>query len=127
MKNMNIAQKVLCHTIIHAASASAGAVGFGLAQVPLSDNAVIVPIQVTMTIALGQVFGLEFTKRAAAATAASASGTLLGRAASQLAAGWTPVAGNIINAGTAASLTEALGWMLAEDFAKRASTHCRTK
>lgn len=127
MKNMSITQKVLCHTIIHTAGASAGAVGFGLAQIPLSDNAVIVPIQVTMTIALGQVFGLEFTKRAAAATAASASGTLLGRAASQLGAGWVPVAGNIINAGTAASLTEALGWMLAEDFAKRAKASCCTK
>lgn len=124
MNNMNITQKALCHTIIHAASASAGAVGFGLAQVPLSDSAVIVPIQVTMTIALGQVFGMEFTKRTAAATAASASGTLLGRAASQLVAGWIPVAGNVINAGTAVSLTEALGWMLAEDFAKRAKAPC---
>lgn len=121
MKNMNTTQKALCHTIIHTASAATGAVGFGLAQLPLTDNAVIVPIQVTMTIALGQVFGLEFTKRAATATAASATGTLLGRAASQIGAGWIPVAGNILNAGTAASLTEALGWMLAEDFAKRAN------
>lgn len=125
MKNMNTTQEALCHAIIHTASAATGAVGFGLAQLPLTDNAVIVPIQVTMTIALGQVFGLEFTKRAAAATAASAAGTLLGRAASQIGAGWIPVAGNILNAGTAASLTEALGWMLAEDFAKRANMPCR--
>lgn len=125
MKNMNNTQEVLCHTIIHTASAAAGAVGFGLAQIPLTDNAVIVPIQASMTIALGQVFGLEFTKRAAAATAASAAGTLLGRATSQIGAGWIPVAGNIINATTAASLTEALGWMLAEDFSKRTSAACR--
>lgn len=126
MKNMNTTQEALCHAIIHTASAATGAVGFGLAQLPLTDNAVIVPIQVTMTIALGQVFGLEFTKRAAAATAASAAGTLLGRAASQIGAGWIPVAGNILNAGTAVSLTEAIGWMLAEDFAKRASVSCCT-
>jgi uncharacterized protein (DUF697 family) len=121
MKNITIGQRILCHTIIHGASASAGAVGLGLAQFPCADNAVIVPIQVSMVIALGQVFGLEFTKRTAAATAASASGTLLGRAASQLGAGWIPVGGNIINAGTAVSITEILGWMLAEDFAKKAS------
>lgn len=120
MKNMTTTQEALCHSIIHSASAAAGAVGFGLAQLPLTDNAVIVPIQATMTIALGQVFGLEFTKRAAAATAASATGTLLGRTASQLGAGWIPIAGNVLNAGTAVSITEALGWMLADDFAKRA-------
>jgi uncharacterized protein (DUF697 family) len=33
--------------------------------------------------------------------------------------GWIPVAGNIVNACTAASVTEALGWLLAEDFAKQ--------
>lgn len=120
MKNMTTTQEALCHSIIHSASAAAGAVGFGLAQLPLTDNAVIVPIQATMTIALGQVFGLEFTKRAAAATAASATGTLLGRTASQLGAGWILIAGNVLNAGTAVSITEALGWMLADDFAKRA-------
>ena len=121
MKNMTTTQEALCRSIIHTASAAAGAVGFGLAQLPLADNAVIVPIQVTMTIALGQVFGLDFTRRAAAATAASATGTLLGRTASQLGAGWIPVAGNVLNAGTAASVTEALGWILAEDFAKKAN------
>ena len=121
MKNMTTNQEALCHSIIHTASAAAGAVGFGLAQLPFADNAVIVAIQVTMTIALGQVFGLDFTRRAAAATAASATGTLLGRTASQLGAGWIPVAGNVLNAGTAASVTEALGWILAEDFAKKAN------
>ena len=63
MKNMTTTQEALCRSIIHTASAAAGAVGFGLAQLPLADNAVIVPIQVTMTIALGQVFGLDFTRR----------------------------------------------------------------
>lgn len=122
MKSMTTHQKSLCHAIIHTAGISAGAVGFGLAQLPLTDNAIIVPIQVTMTIALGQVFGLEFTKRTAAATAASAAGTLLGRTASQVVAGWIPVAGNIINASTAVSLTETLGWILADEFAKKANS-----
>ena len=54
-----------CHAIIHAASASASAIGAGLAQLPCSDTAVITPIQLTMTIALGRVHGLELSESAA--------------------------------------------------------------
>lgn len=121
MKNMTSEQEKLCHTIIHTASAAAGAVGAGLAQIPLSDKAIIAPIQLTMTVALGKVFGLEFTKSAAKAAIASTAGVSVGRTASQLAIGWLPIAGNVINAGTAVTLTEAIGWMLAEDFANQAS------
>lgn len=121
MSNLTSTQRNKCHAIIHAASASAGAVGAGLAQVPCSDNAIIAPIQVTMTIALGRVFGLELTDSAARASLASLAGTAIGRASSQVLLGWIPIAGNIINACTAASLTEAMGWLLAEDFAKEAA------
>ena len=127
MKNMTTQQELLCHTIIHSASASAGAVGFGLAQLPLADNAVIGPIQVLMTIGIGQVFGLELTKHIAAGMAASTVGKLLGRTASQVAAGWIPGAGNIMNAGTALSLTEAMGWMLAAEFASKSKSFCAVK
>ena len=74
-----------------------------------------------MTIALGKVFDLEFTKSAAKAAIASGAGVTIGRTASQVAVGWIPVTGNVVNATTAAAVTEALGWMLAEDFAKQAS------
>lgn len=121
MSYINSTQRGKCHAIIHTASASAGAVGAGLAQVPCSDNAIIAPIQVTMTIALGRVFGLELTDSAARASLASLAGTAIGRASSQVLLGWIPIAGNIINACTAASLTEAIGWLLAEDFAKEAA------
>ena len=67
MSCISPAHQAQCHTIIHAASASAAGVGGGLAQFLV---------------------------------------------------GWIPIAGNIINAGTAASITEALGWALAEDFAR---------
>lgn len=121
MSYINSIQRGKCHAIIHAASASAGAIGAGLAQVPCSDNAIIAPIQVTMTIALGKVFGLELTDSVARASLASLAGTTIGRAGSQLLLGWIPVAGNIVNACTAVSLTEAIGWLLAEDFAKGAT------
>lgn len=114
-------QRRQCHTIIHTASASAGAVGAGLAQAPCSDNLIIAPIQITMTIALGRVFGIELTESAAKAAITSVAGTTIGRTISQVLLGWIPIAGNIINASTAATITEAMGWMLAEDFASQAA------
>lgn len=111
-------QRGQCHAIIHTASASAGAVGGGLAQIPGSDSLPIVAIQTTMTIALGRVFGLELTDTMARSAMAGVATTTIGRALSQFLVGWIPVAGNIINASTAASVTEALGWALAEDFAR---------
>lgn len=116
---MTSEQRSKCHAIIHSASASAAAVGGGLAQIPCSDNAIITPIQLAMTISLGRVFGLELGDSAAKAALASVAAATVGRAASQVLLGWIPIAGNIINAGTAASVTETIGWMLAEDFANQ--------
>ena len=120
MNSMTSSQRSKCHAIIHTASASAGAVGSGLAQLPCSDNAVITPIQVAMTIALGRVFGMELTDSSARASLVSLAGFTVGRAASQVLVGWLPGIGNIINACTAASITETLGWLIAEDFAREA-------
>ena len=77
-------QLLKCHGIIHTASLAAAAVGGGLAQVPGSDNLVIVPIQITMVIALGQVFGISLTESAARAALATVATTNVGRAASQV-------------------------------------------
>ena len=118
MSHMTSSQRSKCHAIIHSASASAGAVGAGLAQIPCSDNAVITPIQLTMTIALGKIFGIELTESSARAAVASAAAAMVGRTASQLLLGWIPIAGNIINACTAASITETVGWIIAKEFAK---------
>lgn len=119
MNSMTNEQRGKCHAIIHSASASAAAVGAGLAQVPCSDNAVITPIQLTMTVALGRVFGIELTDSAARASLASAAAATVGRMIPQVLVGWLPIAGNVINTCTAASVTEALGWILAEDFAQQ--------
>ena len=108
---MNAKQKKECHTIIHTASVAAGGVGAGLAQIPGSDNAVITPIQLTMTISLGRVFGKSLSEASAKAALAS-----VGRTASQVLVGWIPGIGNAINATTAAGITEAMGWLLAKEF-----------
>lgn len=112
-------QENKCNVIIHGASVAAGAAGAGLAQLPGSDNAVIVPIQVGMIIALGAVFEIELTQSAALATLGTATATLVGRGVSQWLVGWIPVVGNIVNAGTAAGVTETIGWAIAKNFASQ--------
>lgn len=109
-------QQTKCHAIIHSASAAAAAVGASLAQIPGSDNAVITPIQLTMTISLGKVFGVTLSESAAKAAIGSVAASTVGRTISQLLVGWIPGWGNAINATTAASVTEALGWALANEF-----------
>ncbi len=112
-------QKAKCHAIIHSASAAAGGVGAGLAQVPGSDNLIITPIQLTMTISLGKVFDLTLGESAAKAALASAAAATVGRTASQLLIGWLPGVGNVVNATTAGVLTETIGWILAKEFEKQ--------
>lgn len=115
---MTSKQRTECHAIIHAASAGCAGIGAGLAQLPGSDNAAIVPIQITMTISLGRVFGKTFTESTALATIGTMTTSTVGRALSQALVGWIPGVGNAINAVTAASVTETLGWLLVEEFDK---------
>lgn len=109
-------QKKECHAIIHGASVLAGGVGAGLAQIPGSDSAIITPIQLTMTISLGKVFGKTISEASAKSAIGTVSATLVGRTASQVLVGWIPGIGNAINATIAAGITEALGWMIAKEF-----------
>ncbi|MBP1560624.1 MAG: hypothetical protein J6C96_05190 [Oscillospiraceae bacterium] len=109
-------QKTKCHAIIHPAATAAGAVGAGLAQLPCSDNVILVPIQIGMIVALGQVFGLEILESAAQSMLATALTSTVGRGISQALIGWIPGIGNAINASTAAGLTETIGWIIAKTF-----------
>ena len=108
-----------CHGIIHAASVACGGVGTGLAQIPASDNAVIVPIQITMIVSLGAVFELNITESAAKSIIASAGASIAGRTVSQFLVGWIPGIGNVINTATAAGITEAIGWIAVKNFYDR--------
>lgn len=101
-------QKV--HGIIHTASVAAGGVGAGLAQIPGSDSAVLAPLQAAMITAIAYQHGVKITDAAAADLLLTFTATMGGRFLSQLLVGWIPGVGNLINASTAAALTEAIGW-----------------
>lgn len=112
-------EQKLCHGIIHSASTSAAAVGAGLAQLPLADNAVITPIQIGMIISLGTVFGQAITKTVAQSLLGGFVANVVGRGISQAAIGWIPIAGNVTNAVTAATITETIGWISVDYFCEK--------
>ena len=116
---MNEAQKNKCHAIIHSASAVAGFCG--TSPIPGSDAIPIMAVQVGMIIALGEVFDVHFTKSYAESLVktklASEAGKMLAGQALKLIPGF----GSIANATIAASITEALGWDVADEFSKRAA------
>ena len=109
-------QQVACHTIIHGAATSAAAIGGGMAQLPMADNLAITPLQIAMIIALGKVFDVEVTEGVAKGVVLSLGAAAVGRGLSQILVGWIPGFGNAINATTAATLTEAIGWAAVKRF-----------
>lgn len=109
-KNATVVHPNKLHVIIHSAAASAAGVGAGLAQIPGSDAPVLITIQSAMIVAIAGHFGNQVGKEAAVKMLLPFSATVAGRGASQALVGWIPGYGNVINAITAATLTEAIGW-----------------
>lgn len=117
-------QNTMCHAIIHTASSSAAAVGSGLAQLPGSDSPLLTAIQVMMIVSIGQVFDVNLKEAGAKATLStklsSMAGKQVARFAAQMLMGWIPGVGNLVNAATAAGITEAIGWIVVKEFDKKA-------
>lgn len=113
---MNTSEKTKCHGIIHAATTTAAGIGAGLAQLPGSDAIPITTIQVGMIISLGAVFGKEIDKTVGTTILGGVAGAVGGRTVSQFLVGWIPGFGNAINATTAFTITEAIGWLVANGF-----------
>lgn len=109
---MNEDQRSRCRILIHGASATAAAVGGGLAQVPGADAVLIMPIQAGMIMALGDVFGIKMSKSVAMSVTYATLGSLLGRGGAKVLLRWLPGVGNLVNAGVAASITETMGWAI---------------
>lgn len=98
-----------CAVIIHgAAAAASGAAAISL--IPGSDAMAIMPIQIAMIAALAKEFGQDVSGAAIRSTMYASLGRIVGQGGAGLLLRWTPVAGQFIRAGVAASVTEGLGW-----------------
>ena len=113
---MNAKQKKECHTIIHTANVWQREVlvrGWHKFQEVI--NAVITPIQLTMTISLGRVFGKSLSEASAKGRISFSGGSNSSGKNSLAGVGRLDSGiGNAINATTAAGITEAMGWLLAK-------------
>lgn len=98
------------HVIIHGAATAAAGVGAGLAQAPGSDTPIILTIQTGMVVGIAEQYGVSLKKVAAADLVLTFAAAMAGRGASQALVGWFPLWGNLLNATTAAAITEAIGW-----------------
>ena len=112
--NMKPHQTKECHAIIHGASAAAAAAG--AIPIPVADAIPICAVQITMIISLGKVFGLTIGRSTAESIAGVGLAAAAGRFIFANAVKLIPVAGSIVGAVTAAAITEALGWLVADDF-----------
>ncbi len=118
MSYMTNDERGKCHAIIHTASVAAAGIGTGLANLPCSDTIPLQGIQITMIISLGKVFDISLTKALAKRVLSQFLGATVGKGIANVLTFWIPGVGNAINAGVAASMTETIGWLAANQFAK---------
>ena len=98
-------------------AATAAATTAAATPIPVSDSIMLVPIQVTMIASIAVTFGIDINKTIITSFISSALGaggaTLIGKTmfaqALKLLPGAGQIAGGVINAGTAALITTALG------------------
>jgi len=100
---------------------TAGGIGAGLAQLPGSDMPALMALQTAMIVAIGHEHGQEITKTHAKSLLLTLPAGYGGRAISQFLIGWIPGLGNVINATTAATITETIGWSANAYFEKDAA------
>jgi uncharacterized protein (DUF697 family) len=100
------------HMIIHSAAVSAGGIGFS--PIPFSDVALLTPLQVAMVTSLYKLYGKSIAEGALKGLIKTTLMATLGKSlvgnVIKIVPGVGWIAGGVINAGVAASLTEALGW-----------------
>ncbi|MDO6433125.1 hypothetical protein Q4E93_21125 [Flavitalea sp. BT771] len=111
-------EKIKSRRIVHGAAIAGALAALLMAQLPASDNIILVPIEVIMVIRLGAVFQVGLKDSISKGLFIGSIATMIGRGISEFLIGWVPVAGNIINALTAASVIEFLGWAVVKDAMK---------
>lgn len=107
-----------CHIAIHSATAAAATAG--ALPIPMSDAVPITAAQIGMIIALGKAFDVTLSEAAAKSIVGVGLTQQAGRAVAsnilKMVPGVGTVVGGVVGATTAAALTEALGWIVADDF-----------
>jgi len=116
--SMDYAVKRKSRRIIHMAAIAGALAALIMAQLPASDNLILVPIEIIMVIRLGGVFQVRLKESISTSFIVGSVATFLGRGISEFLVGWIPVAGNIINAVTAAAVIEFLGHAVVKGFHK---------
>lgn len=109
--------KKKCHEAIHTATVATAAAG--AIPIPMSDAIPITATQIGMIIALGKVFDITLSQSAAKSLVGVGVTQQAGRAIAANLFKAIPggqIIGSFIGATTAAALTEALGWIIADDF-----------
>lgn len=107
------ATKQKCELIIHGASvAAAGAAAATI--VPGADSVAIMPIQIAMVAAVSREYGIELSASVVRSTVYASLGSIVGKAGAGILLRWTPIAGNVVRASVAFSVTQALGRLLLE-------------
>ena len=107
---MKINKTEKIHGIIHTSSIAAAGVGAGLAQIPSADTPVLCALQTNMIMAIARQNNISLDEAMSADLLLTFTAAMAGRGLSQWLIGWIPGYGNAINASTAATLTEAIGW-----------------
>ena len=116
--SMDYTVKRKSRRIIHMAAIAGALAALIMAQLPASDNLILVPIEIIMVIRLGGVFQVSLKESVSTSFIVGSVATFLGRGISEFLVGWIPVAGNIINAVTAAAVIEFLGHAVVKGFHK---------
>lgn len=109
-------RKDKCYAIIHGTAVTTGAIGAGLAQIPLADSIPITAAQVAMIVAIAKVYDVDLAEGTAKGLLGGFSASVVGRNVAGVLVGWMPIIGNALKASTAAALTEAIGWAAVNHF-----------
>ena len=115
--NMPQDKKNKCHAVIHTAAVAATA--GGASPIPISDAVVISSVQVGMIVALGKIFEISISESVAksiiSVSITQAAGKSIFTNLLKLVPGINLLV-CFIGGAVAGSMTEALGWLVADDF-----------
>ena len=107
-------EKLKCNAIIHSASVATGAMG--IIPIGPADTLMITPAQITMIVSLGAIFNIRVSENLAKSILGGLALSIAGRAVAATILSFIPVVGWAIKGGTAAALTEAIGWTAVAHF-----------